>query len=55
MFFSVIAAKRGRIKAESKTILTNNTQESMVAETKMHLICFICMEKYKKWHRGQEC
>ena len=24
----------------------------MVAE-KMHLICFICMEKYQKWHRGQ--
>ena len=25
----------------------------MVAETKMHLICFICMEYYRKWHRGQ--
>ena len=25
----------------------------MVAETKMHLTCFICMEYYQKWHRGQ--
>ena len=25
----------------------------MEAEIKMHLICFIFVEKYQKWHRGQ--
>ena len=33
--------------------LTNNTRESTVAETKMHLMCFICVENYEKWRRGQ--
>ena len=34
-------------------VLKTNTRESTVAETKMNLICIICMEYYRTWLRGQ--